>query len=97
MEVAEHRFLRHAETRFLQLLPVVERFLEQLPALLEFFQTASFRLSANKVSSIRERLLKPSTKCDALFLQSTLSSLNAFVLLFQRVGLYCSLLNSTGL
>ena len=86
MEVIEHRFLRHVETRWLQLLTVVERVIEQLPALTEFFQTANLRSTGVRAPAIRDMLVNPVSKCDLLFLQSSLKALAQFESLFQSVS-----------
>ena len=86
MEVAEHRFLRHVEVRWLQLLPVVEHVLEQMAPLKEFFQSASHRSTGARAPFIRDALLNPVTLCDLLFLQSALKALDQFETLFQSVS-----------
>jgi hypothetical protein len=85
MEVEEHRFLRHVETRWLQLLPVVDRVIEQTPSLLPFFQVAATRLTCPRASKIRDVLLDPITLCDLHYLHSALKSLNGFLMVLQTV------------
>ena len=90
MEVAEHRFLRHIPTRWLQLLPVIDRVLEQFLPLKAFFQEAAHRaqrdVTQNRAARIRDMLLNPVTKCDLLFVQSSIKGLVHFETLFQKVS-----------
>jgi hypothetical protein len=89
MEVTPRRFLRHIQTRWLQILPVVERVLEQLAPLTSFFQQAAHRAQRDatftRASNIRDTLLNPVTKCDLLFIQTSVKGIAQFELTFQRV------------
>lgn len=93
MDVAPLRFQRHIITRWLQIVPVLDRLVPQLPALTSYFQQQA-TLSQNsreptldRAQSIRDNLLDKSVICDLYFLQAALRDLQEFELLFQRVSI----------
>jgi hypothetical protein len=89
LEVAEHRFLRRVEIRWVQLLPVVQRLQEQLPALKEYFfnvlpSSRPDDLKTERVQCIRRLLQDETTTLHLNFLASTLPILDKFEKLYQQ-------------
>jgi hypothetical protein len=82
--------LRYSETRWLQILAVVDRVLDQFKALKAFFQRAVHRAGHARVGEIHRLLQDDLTRCDLLFLQSCLKPLNNFEKIFQGVSLLLS-------
>lgn len=80
------KFVRHVETRWLQLLPVVQVVLKQYDLLIQFFQENSENLSIEKdrVERIMTALRNAQTKATLLMLEDTLRPMEKFEKLFQR-------------
>lgn len=89
LEVQSHRLLRRVETRWLQILPVVNRVLEQLPALKKYFldvlpQQKPDELRNERVVELRASLREIALELDLCFLQAILPTLDQFEKAYQR-------------
>lgn len=72
VEVKPHKLLHPSQTRWLSLLPVVQRLLEQLPALIVYFQRAVYTDRLLAAESILDKCLEPSTELYLEFLKFVL-------------------------
>lgn len=83
-EIKKLAFLRPVETRWLQLLPVVERVLRLLQPLVKYF--AESKPHGANFASIRADLRDPKVQFFLHFLSEILKPLEQFELLFQQQG-----------
>ena len=87
-EVEEKFFQRHTKTRWLTLVPVVERILELLDALEKFISTLNEKdiVGKKRFIRVRNKLKSPETKIQLYFLQSVGPIFTDFLTLFQTKG-----------
>jgi hypothetical protein len=82
--------LRRVETRWIQLLPVVDRLIEQWQALKRYFlevlplENAQEYRNNDRVASIKVGLRDPNVEMDIHFLKNILPILNKFQKVYQR-------------
>lgn len=87
LSLKPHRLLHPCQTRWLSLLPAVERILEQWNALLEFFQDAIKNDRILLAETIFSRLNDPQTRVYLEFLRFVLPKFNLLNLQFQSAGI----------
>ncbi|PAA75497.1 hypothetical protein BOX15_Mlig029859g2 [Macrostomum lignano] len=85
LQVAQHRMLRRVETRWVQLLPVVNRLIEQYDSLEEFFvkNPSLIEQKTKKTKEIAEHLKSTHTLLNLQFLAAVLPHLDQFEKAFQ--------------
>ena len=90
LDLDEIVFLRHVESRWLSLLPAVERVKSQLPALLEYFKKlpdTDKKINSNeRYKKIMVILTAPETIVQLCFLKSIKPVLDRFQQMFQTEG-----------